>query len=167
MSRLILLRHAESDRTDGSLFDFDRPLSDRGRRDLPVVAEGLLPFLEENFHVLCSPALRAKQTFALAESWWPACKIKVIDKLYECGISELVQAVRAIEDKQTCAIIIGHNPGLIKFLNWCLADTEFTTDCYHMPTSTAAVLDFPVVFSEVQEGQARLTTYLRAGALMR
>ena len=38
MSRLILLRHAKSDWAAGCFSDFNRLVSFRGRRDLPVVA---------------------------------------------------------------------------------------------------------------------------------
>ena len=166
MSRLILLRHAKSDWAAGSFSDFDRPVSVRGRRDLPVLARALTPFLDGDCHVLCSPALRARQTFELAKPFWPICKIDFIDMLYGCGIPELEQVVKGIKNKKACVIVIGHNPGLITFLCWCLSDSEITADCYNMQTSTAAVLDLPVVFSELKAGQARLTAYLRAKTLM-
>ena len=166
MPRLILLRHAKSDWTTGSSSDFDRPVFRCGRSDLPIVAGALRPFVKRVCHVLCSTALRTRQTFVLAESCWPAFKAEFIDKLYESGVSELVQTARATENRQACLIVIGHNPGLITFLGWCLANAEVTTDCNHMPTSKAAVLDLPVPFSELKQGQLRLKVYLRSKALI-
>ena len=65
MLTLSLLRHAKSSWDDASLNDFDRPLSERGENAAPRVgaymaAQGLAPEF-----VLCSPAVRARQTLDL------------------------------------------------------------------------------------------------------
>src|SRR5436190_18664812 len=65
MLTLSLLRHAKSSWDDASLKDFDRPLSERGESAAPrmgayMAAQGLAPEL-----VLCSPAVRARQTLDL------------------------------------------------------------------------------------------------------
>ena len=166
MPRLILLCHAKLDWITGSLSDFDRPLSRHGRSDLPIVSKVLLPIMEGDCHLLCSTALRTRQTFALAQFYRPAYKVDFIDKLYEFGVLELLQTVRTTEHGKACLVVIGHDSGLITFLNWCLAASEVTAACNHMPTSTAAVLDLPVPFSELQEGQTRLKAYLPAKALI-
>ena len=64
---LHLLRHAKSSRDDPELADRDRPLAPRGVRNAAVLAErlsraGFAPDL-----VLCSPALRTRETLAAIE----------------------------------------------------------------------------------------------------
>jgi phosphohistidine phosphatase len=65
MLTLCLLRHAKSSWDDASIQDFDRPLAPRGEEAAPrmaayMAAQGLQPEL-----ILCSPAVRARQTLAL------------------------------------------------------------------------------------------------------
>jgi phosphohistidine phosphatase len=73
MKQLFLLRHAKSSWDDSELVDHDRPLAPRGRRAVKLIAEhlrreGVTPDL-----VLCSSALRTRETLegiapALGES---------------------------------------------------------------------------------------------------
>ena len=67
MRRLILLRHAKSDRPPG-IVDLDRPLNDRGKRAAPqmgayLAAEGLIPEA-----VVVSPAKRTRETWEAIQS---------------------------------------------------------------------------------------------------
>src|SRR3546814_19193887 len=70
MALLCLRRHAKSGCDGPGLADFDRPLAPRGRAAAPrigawIAAQGLCPDV-----VLCSPALRTRQTWELVA---PAC----------------------------------------------------------------------------------------------
>jgi phosphohistidine phosphatase len=56
---LILWRHAEA--APGAP-DEARPLTDAGRRHAQAMAQWLQPCLPANLRILCSPALRARQT---------------------------------------------------------------------------------------------------------
>ena len=65
MKLLTLLRHAKSDWGDPGLADFDRPLNERGRSDAPrmgkwMAVSGFVPDT-----VLCSTAVRTRETWAL------------------------------------------------------------------------------------------------------
>ena len=61
--RLILLRHAKSDRPD--VPDQDRPLAKRGRRDAPVIGRWLHDHGYLPDTVICSAARRPRQTWKL------------------------------------------------------------------------------------------------------
>ena len=66
MRRLLLLRHAKSDRPPG-VADIDRPLNPRGRRAAPAIAgyldaEELRPDL-----AIVSPSARTRETFAAVQ----------------------------------------------------------------------------------------------------
>ena len=72
MKTLFLLRHAKSSWSEPGLADFNRPLNERGRRAAPLIARylahcDLLPDL-----ILCSAALRTRETLALMLPGLPA-----------------------------------------------------------------------------------------------
>ena len=73
MKRLCLLRHAKSCWRDADLEDADRPLNKRGRRDAPRMGAALGRRMEPlQFH--CSPARRARLTFAGLSDGWPGLR---------------------------------------------------------------------------------------------
>ena len=62
MNRLLLLRHAKSSWDDPSLADHERPLAPRGHRAAESMAEHLRSSVPHPDLVLCSSALRTRET---------------------------------------------------------------------------------------------------------
>lgn len=128
---LFILRHAKSDWDDSTLDDYDRPLNPRGRMAAPRMGlflgqESLIPD-----RILCSTAARAQQTAlltltALSEQQaaqqppetlhWPS-PIQYLRELYMAKAEEILSILRLQKDTDTCLMIIGHNPGLEKFID--------------------------------------------------
>jgi phosphohistidine phosphatase len=140
MRRLMLLRHAKSDRPPGTP-DHDRPLNRRGRDEAPLIGtylahNGLLPD-----GVLCSTAMRTRETWdlvagalaasAAAEAEQRASanhdgagssrKAKAshrrppVDfdaRLYEAAPQAILALLRETAPKVHSLLVIGHNPGL-------------------------------------------------------
>lgn len=52
-AQVILLRHGKSDWDTLSSNDFDRSVSARGIRQLPLIAEQLLPLIKQNSRIIC------------------------------------------------------------------------------------------------------------------
>ncbi|MEV5987607.1 histidine phosphatase family protein [Streptomyces sp. NPDC052051] len=111
--RLVVLRHAKSAWPDG-VDDHERPLAPRGRRDAPAAGRalaeaGCLPDL-----VLCSTAVRARQTWELAAAQWdtPPPPVRLEPQLYAADVPDLLQAARAVPAQVGTLLVIGHNPGL-------------------------------------------------------
>ena len=114
MKTLLLVRHAKSDWSDGSLADFDRPLNGRGERDAPQMAayllgRGLVPEL-----IVASPARRAYTTARVFAERFdiPENDISLRDDLYEAPTRTVLAAVRELPDHVERAAIFGHNPSL-------------------------------------------------------
>ncbi len=113
MRTLLLLRHAKSSWDDPSLDDFDRPLAPRGIDAAPQMgayleAKGLRPDL-----VLCSPAVRARQTWSLvARALGGTIRVKELQGLYPGSPSRLLEALRRAPDDDARVMLVGHNPGL-------------------------------------------------------
>ena len=112
MSDLYLLRHAKAapQRPDG---DRERPLAPAGRRDAQALAawiaeRRLVPAL-----VLCSPALRARQTLdIIAPAFAAPPRIVAEDGLYLAAAAQLLKRLNALPAELASVMLIGHNPGL-------------------------------------------------------
>jgi phosphohistidine phosphatase len=112
MHRLHLLRHAKSG-ADDSIDDRDRPLSRRGRDAARRVGEGLPAALDGLDLVLCSTALRTRETAALVLAGFAAPRrILFEDALYLAAPAVLMRRLRSLEEDISAVLVIGHNPGL-------------------------------------------------------
>jgi phosphohistidine phosphatase len=114
MLKLFLLRHAKSSRDDPSLQDIDRPLNARGQKAAKAMGRhmaknGIRPGL-----VLCSPARRTRETWALVAAELPeALTLQVEDGLYDFGNGEkLMSLVKSRADRSGSILLVGHNPSL-------------------------------------------------------
>ncbi len=113
-ARLIhILRHAKSSWDYPSLDDFDRPLAERGRLAGETMSEYLrLADIEPDL-VLCSSAVRAKQTLACIRPALGAdATVKFDKRLYGAGQRALLSRLRSLPDEVTSVMLIGHNPAL-------------------------------------------------------
>ena len=110
--RLVLLRHAKSAWPDG-VPDHERPLTDRGRRDATAAGQWLRAHVDRLDAVVCSPAQRARETWALvaAELTDPP-EAAVDDDVYGAPPDVLADVVEALPDGAATALLIGHNPGM-------------------------------------------------------
>ncbi len=62
--------------------------------------------------VLCSAALRARETFALVREAIGDPKTSIEKGLYLAGVGRLLARLRRLADEIDSVMIIGHNPGL-------------------------------------------------------
>lgn len=153
MKRLILTRHAKSSWDDPNAPDHDRPLNDRGRaaaKDLGqwLASRGYVPG-----EVLCSDALRTRQTWeglAPALPGAPAPSLK--PALYHAGPDVMLAVLRhATAD---VVMVLGHNPGISEFAARILAQQPMHEGFAHYPTGATLVCDFAVAsWAEVNWGQ--------------
>jgi phosphohistidine phosphatase len=110
--QLVILRHAKSAWPDG-VPDRKRPLAKRGRRDAPAVGRWLANHVGRLDEVVCSPAERARQTWALvaAELDHPPA-VKFDDRIYGAPPAALLTVVRELLASADTALLVGHNPGV-------------------------------------------------------
>jgi len=110
--QLMILRHAKSAWPDG-VPDRKRPLAKRGRRDAPAAGRWLRHHVVRLDAVVCSPAERARQTWALAAAELdqpPAAKFD--DRIYRAPPAVLLTVVRELPTSAETALLVGHNPGV-------------------------------------------------------
>ena len=112
MHQLHLLRHAKSS-WDDDAEDSQRPLNKRGREAACLIGETLPKAIGTLDLVLCSSAVRARETALLTLSEFkPAPRVLYEDALYLAGETALMQRLRQLDEGCDAVMVIGHNPGL-------------------------------------------------------
>ncbi len=142
--QLLLLRHAKSDWSGDVGSDFERPLSERGRRDAPRMGRWMAQNGYRPEVVVASPSARTTETIHLicAALEYPLARVNYDRALYH-GTAGRVHEVAAAQF-QTCArlLVVAHNPGLeVAVRAYCPAAKPFA-DGKIMPTCTLAVIEF-------------------------
>jgi phosphohistidine phosphatase len=168
MHHLHLLRHAKSDRNE-AVEDRERALSRRGRETARRVGETLPAALGRVDLVLCSTALRTRETAALALAGFaPAPRILFEDSLYLAGHAALLRRLRLIDESAGAVIVIGHNPGLHE-LALALASSDSpryrALAAGKFPTAARASLAIEGAWSSLGRSRHALTDYVTAKSL--
>ncbi len=139
MKTLLILRHAKSSWDDPAMADHERPLNTRGRMAAPQIArllrdEGLLPH-----HILCSTAVRARQTVELlAEESGYSGPVEYREDLYLASPWRCLAALGELPAACATAMLVGHNPGLEELLQGLTGEEE------HLPTAALAQVQLDV-----------------------
>lgn len=148
--RLVVLRHAKSAWPNG-VADVERPLADRGMREAPAAGRWLRDHLPAIDLVLCSPAVRARQTWSLVSAELGALPdIHHEARLYGASTEELLALARDLPGGARTVLFVGHNPGLEDFVGL------LTGTPHGLKTSAVAVLTGPGPWASAGPGWARL-----------
>ena len=117
MKTLYILRHAKSSWKNHDLKDIKRPLKKRGHFQADLLSDHLSALIPPPQRVLCSPALRTRETLKYFLEVWPLEKsdIRFDDALYLAARGDLFKSVQALPKKKDIALVVGHNPGLTDF----------------------------------------------------
>ncbi len=110
---LTLYRHAKATRDDPDLDDFDRPLTDRGKRDARRMARWLARELPAIDQVLLSPATRTRQTFRRLRKVAGIRRrnVRRDHALYLAPHTRLAARIRMFGNGRHL-LVVGHNDGL-------------------------------------------------------
>lgn len=121
MLRLFLLRHAKSSWKDSTLDDFERPLKEKGLKEVSIMGCVYKKKYEKlPDAVIISPAKRALETAQLfaKEIGYPLNKIILQEKIYEATLKDLLKTLRGISDEYKTVVMVGHNPGFTELANF-------------------------------------------------
>ena len=154
MRTLYLLRHAKSSWKDASLRDIDRPLNKRGREATEVVGERLRAEKLKDPFVICSPAVRTRETSELV---FDSAKLKVAEhfdqRIYEASLRDLLEVISETPESEKVAILIGHNPGCEELLSFLTGESR------HVPTCALAKITIED-WKNVKSGEGSLEWFL-------
>jgi len=161
MPNLLLLRHLKSSWDDESLADQERPLSARGVRDGGRVAEHLRSLNARVDLVLCSSAVRTRQTLELIRPALGHAPVEIEDQLYGASADSLLARLHGVPDSVGAALMIGHNPGMQDLALRLAAPGPIRSAVMaKFPTGALATLSLPDdTWLGVHQGTARLVGY--------
>jgi phosphohistidine phosphatase len=161
MKTLFLLRHAKSSWDDPVLDDFDRPLSDRGRKAAPMIGRYIAKRGWQPDLALVSPAIRARDTWQLVAPELAApAETRFEPAIYMAEPEVLLDLLRQ-SDTPGSVILIGHNPGLEQ-LGALLAGPQSEPQARARMAEkfpTAALARFDI--ATLEPGGAALTDFVR------
>lgn len=116
---LILIRHTKSSWADLGMDDFDRPLNKDRTGDAKRMAQKLLELNLQPDLIICSPALRTRQTveYFCSTLKISSKEIQFEKRLYESSANEYLEVIRETDIQVKSLIIVGHNPSITDFAN--------------------------------------------------
>ncbi len=145
MRRLMLLRHAKTERAEPGEPDRDRKLTRRGRDDAPAVGaymahHGLVPDL-----AVVSPARRAQETWTLvAAAFAKSPRLVNDERIYNANPEKLIAVIGEMR-KAHLLLVVGHNPSLHDLATQLIASGNAKAReriAEKLPTSGLVVIDF-------------------------
>jgi len=149
MHRLILMRHAKTERAAASGLDRDRSLTDRGRADAAlmgrVLAEkGLRPDL-----ALVSTSTRTRETWEVLQESFGDVEVRLEPTLYNAPQDVIRRFVEGAEEEAGCLLVLAHNPGVHMLAYEYLIESAASPSVMDkmaggFPTAAAAVFEVDV-----------------------
>ena len=118
MKTLYLVRHAKSSWNFNELNDHDRPLSNRGRRDVRKMAMVLCKNVKATEQIMSSTASRAFYTALFMADHWglSESQIDLHRTLFHADPLEILTLLRKFATYEVVAVF-GHNPGFTDLAN--------------------------------------------------
>ncbi|QBI51993.1 SixA phosphatase family protein [Streptomonospora litoralis] len=154
--RLIVLRHAQAEPlVDGS--DHERPLSEEGREQARAAGEYLAAGALFPDHVICSTALRTRQTLELVTEALPHAPSADYERdAYAADVPAILELVSRTDPEVENLLVVGHNPTMAQLVAAFMADEPLIS----FPTAGLAVVDLEVewLYAAPGTGAARLLT---------
>lgn len=147
MPTLIVLRHSKAASPLGTP-DIDRPLAARGRHDAERAGDELRAANLTPDLVICSPALRTRQTL---ERLGVAAPVAYEPRVYDNDVEEILDLLRG-QSVETL-LLIGHNPSMHQLVFGLTGGAE-----ERFPTSATAVIEFEVDWPDLWPGIASLAS---------
>lgn len=140
--RLILTRHAKSSWDDPRQDDHDRPLNARGWRGARELGDWLASRGYEPEEVLCSTAIRARETWSgvAAAPLEVLARVRLLPELYHASPDQMLGTLRSAT--ADCVMMVGHNPGIAEFAAMLPVRPPQTIEFRRYPTAATLVLDF-------------------------
>jgi len=157
LKKLIVTRHAKSSWNSDVDRDFLRPLNKRGEHDAPMMAERLLQRGPLPELILSSTATRALSTanLLITNMSLSAELLLTTDSIYEAPLTALQKATESLTDDVTCAMLVGHNPGVSNLCNYLCLQARI-----EMPTCAMACFDLDIdSWNDVYKDCASLAWY--------
>jgi phosphohistidine phosphatase len=153
MKTLLLLRHAKADNAAPGSSDINRTLNERGKKEAQAIGTFIRKQNLTVELVLCSPAVRARETleFVLSAAEVTA-NVRHDQRIYEAGPHQLLEVISEVDEHKSAVLLVGHNPGMEELLReltgreeplstGMLAKIEFNLDVWSKVTEDRGILE--------------------------
>jgi phosphohistidine phosphatase len=157
MRRLMLLRHAKTERAAPGERDRDRKLMKRGRADAAAIGAYMAHHRLTPDLALVSPATRAQETWTLvAGAFANPPRLVSDERIYNATPETLLALIADVGNAETL-LLVGHNPGLHDLAVRLIAsgDVAMREQVQEkLPTSGFVVIDLPIGHWSLVRGHA-------------
>ncbi|HBT86689.1 MAG: histidine phosphatase family protein [Fermentimonas sp.] len=138
MKQLIIFRHGKAEQDTMAKDDYDRALTERGRRNASDMGAFILKKTGVPDLILTSSAKRAHETAILAAKAmdYPEAEIQTDQNLYFAPERWIMNVLSKLPDNIDSCIFVGHNPGLTDLIN------SLGVQLDNLPTASTACFEF-------------------------
>jgi phosphohistidine phosphatase len=168
--RLLVLRHAKSERAEAGMPDRSRRLNTRGHRDAAAIGAYLARHGLTPNAALISSAQRTRETWEEVAAELPDAPAAAYDeRLYNAGGGAILKVLKQAGGSAETLLIIAHNPGLHDLARNLIAsgDVEWRERLNErLPTAGLVVIDFAVEdWSKLHPHAGRLERFVTPRSL--
>ncbi len=163
INKLFVLRHGKA--SDGySCPDFERELTDKGRRHAALIALWMLDNACVPELIICSPSQRTMQTAAIVADVLDFEPNQIIQhpEIYNASREELLAVLAEYTHRFSSILLIGHNPGLENLVEYLCPEVDYSL--IMQPTSLAC-LTSEDSWSQLGRGSAQLIELVHSKSL--
>ena len=170
MRRLILFRHAKSERGQPGENDHVRVLNPRGERDAPQLGAFMVKHALVPDFAVVSTAARTRQTWELASAAFNEAPRAVFDeRIYDAAPQRILKVVKEVPPSVHTLLICGHNPGLEDLAAMLIGSGNVDAQqrlAEAFPTAALAVIDFPLdAWGKLRPHSGRLDRFVTPKSL--
>ena len=134
--KLHLLRHAKTNQISPTGKDFDRELLPRAYEQLQEFREFYTQNPFQVGHILCSSAVRTRQTLDQIKELFADVPLTFLNELYLASAGELLKIINALQSPEDI-LLIGHNEGISELAS------ELSAGFILLKTCGLVSLEFP------------------------
>lgn len=160
---LYILRHAKAETGAPHQDDHSRRLVDRGVEAAQIVGAYMFRQGIKPVKVLCSDAVRTRETWAQIEANYPSPNVEFTRKLYLCSAHEMLGLLSGLPEAVSFVLLVAHNPGIHQLcLKLGQQGDEDVIDAMHLkfPTAALATIELDSSWSDVRAAVGRLVDYV-------
>jgi phosphohistidine phosphatase len=160
---IIILRHGQAKNAGMNDHDHSRPLTLKGREEAASSGETLLDNGYIVDHVLCSTAVRTRETLIeLQKSFTDPLVVEYIPQIYNAFESDLLMQIATVSNDIKTLLLIGHNPALYQ-LSLTLAkegDKQMHDNLQmQFPTCALVVINFDGTWQDIINARSKLILF--------
>ncbi len=120
MKKLLLLRHGNASFPDSGMADYDRPLTNRGKKEINNITYKLLGNKLIPDIIISSTAKRALSSANIVRNIIQISNnytslLRETEKLYSASISEYMDILKSQKESISIILIVAHNPTISGF----------------------------------------------------